>query len=165
MDPGCPGAGPDASTGPLGVSTVIRPAASRGPTTRPCSSPATPVKRATKGVAGAEQGWAAATAIVSTRTIRNCLRVGSDWVIATTGGPANAANLGILRCSSNSACIRGQADPAAFDRWQWFKPSGIVGGVTILGVDGSTLLLDAGGQELTFSLTSDRFAAATGALS
>lgn len=112
-----------------------------------------------------QQGSAAATAIVSTRTIRNCLRVGSDWVIATTGGPANAANLGILRCGSNSACIRGQADPASFDRWQWFRPSGIAGGVTILGVDGGTLLLDAGGQELTFSLTSDRFAAATGALS
>jgi hypothetical protein len=112
-----------------------------------------------------QQGSAAATAIVSTRTIRNCLQVGTDWVIATTGGPASAANLGILRCGGNSACIRGQADPAAFDRWQWFKPAGIAGGVTILGVDGSALLLDAGGHELTFSLTSDRFSAATGALS
>jgi hypothetical protein len=112
-----------------------------------------------------QQGSADATAIVSTRTIRNCLRVGSDWVIATTGGPADAANLGILMCGSNSVCMRGQADPAPFDRWQWFKPSGIVGGVTILGVDGSALLLDAGGHELTFSLTSERFAAATGALS
>jgi hypothetical protein len=112
-----------------------------------------------------QQGSAAATAIVSTRTIRNCLQVGTDWVIATTGGPADAANLGILQCGSNSACIRGQADPAAFDRWQWYKPAGIAGGVTILGVDGGTLLLDAGGHELTFSLSSKRFAAATGALS
>jgi hypothetical protein len=112
-----------------------------------------------------QQGSAAATAIVSTRTIRNCLEVGTDWVIATTGGPPGAANLGILRCGGNSSCIRGQADPAAFDRWQWFKPSGIAGGVTILGVDGGTLLLDAGGRELTFSLASERFAAATGALS
>jgi hypothetical protein len=110
-----------------------------------------------------QQGSAAATAIVSTRTIRNCLQVGTDWVIATTGGPANAANLGILQCGGSSGCSGGQADPGAFARWRWFQPSGVAGGVTILGVDGSTLLLDAGGHELTFSLTSDTFAAATGA--
>lgn len=91
------------------------------------------------------------------------MRVGTDWVIATTGGSAHAANLGILRCGSNSACIRGQADPASFDRWHWFQPAGIAGGITIFSADGGTLLLDAGGHELTFSLTTDSFAAATGA--
>jgi hypothetical protein len=112
-----------------------------------------------------QQGSAAATAIVSTRTIRNCLQVGTDWVIATTGGPPDAANLGILRCGSNSTCAGGEADPAAFDRWHWYQPAGISGGITIFSADGSTLLLDAGGHELTFSLTTDSFAAATGALS
>jgi hypothetical protein len=137
---------------------------SRAPSPASSSSAST---SASPGACGpwSQQGSAAATAVVSTRTIRNCLEVGTDWVIATTGGSSDAANLGILRCGGNSTCAGGQADPAAFARWHWFQPAGIAGGITIFSADGSTLLLDAGGHELTFSLTTDSFAAATGALS
>ncbi len=91
------------------------------------------------------------------------MQVGTDWVIATTGGPSSSANLGILECGSNSACSGGRANPGSYARWRWFQPSGIAGGVTVLGVNGATLMLDVGGHELNFSLATDTFAAAMGA--
>jgi len=115
-----------------------------------------------------EQGSAAATAIVSTRTIRNCMQVGDDWVIAAVGGSADSAGLGVLSCNGNAACLGGQADPTAFGSWQWFKPAGLGGDTTILDAAGSLLLVDVGGQELTFNLATDTtsgaatFATATG---
>jgi len=130
-------------------------AAPSGPTDTPCGS-------------WAEQGTAAATAIVSTRTIRNCLQVGDDWVIATVGGSADSAGIGVLSCHDNATCVQGQADPGAFGTWQWFKPGGFGGDATILDASGSLLLVDVAGHELTFSLATGTssgpatFAAATG---
>jgi hypothetical protein len=138
---------------PAAASAAQAPAAS-GASTNVCGS-------------WSQQGTAAATKIVSNRTIRDCAEVGTDWVITTVGGPAGSANLGVLRCGSNAACIAGRTDPSRFARWQWYQPGGIAGGVTLLGVSGSTLMIDAGGHELNFDLSgsmSDRtFAAAKGA--
>ena len=130
-------------------------AAPSGPTDTPCGT-------------WAEQGTAAATAIVSTRTIRNCMQVGDDWVIATVGGSADSASIGVLPCHGNATCLGGQADPGAFGAWQWFKPGGFGGGATILDASGSLLLVDVSGHELTFNLAADitsgaaTFATATG---
>lgn len=107
-----------------------------------------------------EQGTAAATAIVSNRTIRNCLQVGTDWVLTTVGGPTDSANVGVLQCGSNAACADGASNPAGYARWRWFQPAGISGGATILGASGTTLILDVGGDQLTFSLSNDTFSAA-----
>ena len=114
------------------------------------------------------QGSAAATAIVSTRTIRNCMQVGDNWVIATVGGTADSASIGVLSCHGNVTCLQGQADPSAFGTWRWFKPGGFGGDATILDASGSLLLVDVAGHELTFSLATGTssgpatFAAATG---
>lgn len=109
------------------------------------------------------QGSTTAAAIVSARgTIRNCQKVGTDWVIATTSGSASAGSLGILACGGDKACQDGRGNPGRFARWHWFQPSGLAGGATILGVNGTTLIVDVSGQELTFSLASDEFAAAAG---
>jgi hypothetical protein len=106
------------------------------------------------------QGSAAATAIVSARTIRNCLQVGDDWVIATVGGTADSASLGVLSCHGDATCLQGQADPSAFGTWQWFKPGGFGGDVTILDASGSLLLVDVIGHELTFNLATGTSSAA-----
>jgi hypothetical protein len=129
------------------------------------AAPASSASGVTANVCGSwsQQGTAAAKAIVSNRTIRDCLEVGTDWVITTVGGPAGSANLGVLRCGSNAACIAGKANPGTFARWHWYQPAGISGGVTVLGVNGSTLMLDAGGHELNFALSGTTFAAAKGA--
>jgi hypothetical protein len=127
-----------------------------GPTDTPCGT-------------WAEQGTAAATAIVSNRTIRNCMRVGDDWVIATVGGTAGPASIGVLSCHGNPTCRQGQANPSTLSMWKWYKPAGFGGDATILDAAGSLLLLDVSGQELTFDLVTATFsgaatfAAATGA--
>jgi len=114
------------------------------------------------------QGSAAATAIVSNRTIRNCMQVGDDWVIATVGGTAGSASIGVLSCNGNATCLQGQADPSAFGTWQWFEPGGFGGDATILDASGSLLLVDVSGHELTFDLATGTtsgaaaFATATG---
>jgi hypothetical protein len=104
-----------------------------------------------------EQGSAAATAVVSNRTIRDCVLVGTDWVMTTVGGAAGSANVGVLRCGSNASCAAGVRNPAAYARWQWFQPAGVTGGATILDINGTTLILDVGGQQMSFSLANDRF--------
>jgi hypothetical protein len=111
--------------------------------------------------AWSEAGSAAATAVVSTRTIRDCVLVGTDWVLTTVGGPAGSANVGVLRCGSNASCAAGVRNPAAYAHWHWFQPAGVAGGATILGIDAATLILDVGGQQLSFSLVNDRFSAET----
>jgi hypothetical protein len=104
-----------------------------------------------------EQGSAAATAVVSSRVIRNCVRVGTDWVLTTVGGAAGSASVAVLRCGSNASCTAGVRNPAAYAHWQWFQPAGVSGGAAILGIDGTTLILDVGGQQMTFNLANDRF--------
>jgi hypothetical protein len=108
-----------------------------------------------------EQGSAAAAAVVSDRTIRDCVLVGTDWVLTTVGGAAGSANVGVLRCGSNASCAAGVRNPAAFGSWQWFQPAGVTGGATILSINGTTLILDVGGQQMNFSLANDRFSAET----
>jgi len=108
-----------------------------------------------------EQGSAAATAVVSNRIIRDCVRVGTDWVLTTVGGAAGSADVAVLRCGGNAACAAGVRNPAAYAHWQWFQPAGVTGGATILGVNGTTLILDVGGQQMSFSLANDRFSAET----
>ena len=126
-----------------------------GPTDTPCGN-------------WSVQGSAAATAIVSNRTIRNCLQVGNDWVIATVGGTADSASIGVLSCQGNATCLQGQADPSLFGTWQWFKPGGFGGDATILDAAGSLLLVDVSSHELTFDLATGTssgaatFATATG---
>jgi len=118
-----------------------------GPTDTPCGT-------------WAEQGTAAATAIVSNRTIRNCLQVGDDWIIATVGGTADSASIGVLSCHGDATCRRGQASPSAFGTWTWYKPAGSGGDATILDAAGSLLLVDVSGHELTFNLATDAFSGA-----
>jgi len=114
------------------------------------------------------EGSAAATAIVSARTIRNCLQVGDNWVIAAVGGTADSAGLGVLACNGNATCLGGQTDPSTFGTWQWFKPGGFGGDVVVLDATGSLLLVDVGGHELTFNVATGTssgaatFATATG---
>jgi hypothetical protein len=108
-----------------------------------------------------EEGSAAATAVASNRTIRNCVLVGTDWVLTTVDGAPGSANLGVLRCGSNVSCASGGRNPAAYAHWQWFQPAGVTGGVTILAIDGTTLILDVGGQQMSFSLANDHFSAET----
>lgn len=108
-----------------------------------------------------QQGSAAATAVVSNRTIRDCVLVGTDWVMTTVGGAAGSANVGVLRCLSNASCAAGVRNPAAYAHWQWFQPAGVTGGATILDINGTTLILDVGGQQMSFSLANDRFSAET----
>lgn len=108
-----------------------------------------------------QQGSAAATAVVSNRTIRDCVLVGTDWVMTTVGGAAGSANVGVLRCGSSASCAAGVRNPAAYAHWQWFQPAGVTGGATILDINGTTLILDVGGQQMSFSLTNDRFSAET----
>lgn len=104
-----------------------------------------------------QPGSAAATAVVSNRTIRDCVLVGTDWVLTTVGGAAGSANVAVLRCGGNAACAAGVRDPAAYAHWHWFQPAGVTGGATILAVNGSTLILDVGGQQMGFNLANDRF--------
>jgi hypothetical protein len=108
-----------------------------------------------------QQGSAAANAVVSNRTIRDCVLVGTDWVLTTVGGAAGSASVAVLRCGSNATCAAGVRNPAAYARWQWFQPAGVSGGATILGVNGPTLILDVGGQQMSFNLANDRFSAET----
>jgi hypothetical protein len=107
------------------------------------------------------QGSAAATAVVGNRTIRDCAGVGTDWVLATVGGAAGSANVAVLRCGGSASCAAGVRNPAAYAHWQWFQPAGVTGGATILAINGTTLILDVGGHQLSFSLTNDRFSAET----
>jgi len=111
--------------------------------------------------AWSQQGSAAATAAVSDRTIRDCVLVGTDWVLTTVGGAAGSANVGVLRCGGNASCAAGVRNPAAYARWQWFQPAGITGGATILAINGTALILDVGGQQLSFNLANGRFSAET----
>ena len=108
-----------------------------------------------------ENGTAAATAVVSDRTIRDCVLVGTDWVMTTVGGPTGSANVGVLRCGGNASCAAGVRDPAGYARWQWFQPAGVTGGATILAINGTTLILDVGGQQISFNPGNDHFATET----
>ena len=87
--------------------------------------------------------------------------VATDWVMTTVGGAAGSANVGVLRCGSNASCAAGVRNPAAYAHWQWFQPAGVTGGATILDINGTTLILDVGGQQMSFSLANDRFSAET----
>jgi hypothetical protein len=122
-------------------------AAPSGPTDTPCGN-------------WSVQGSAAATAIVSNRTIRNCLQVGDDWIVAAVGGTADSAGIGVLSCHGDATCLHGQADPSAFGTWQWFKPGGFGGDATVLDASGSLLLVDVSGHELTFDLATGTSSAA-----
>jgi len=104
-----------------------------------------------------QQGSAAATAVVSGRTIRDCVLVGTDWVLTTVGGAAGSASVAVLRCGGNAACAAGVRNPATYAHWHWFQPAGVTGGATILAVNGTTLILDVGGQQMNFNIANDRF--------
>jgi hypothetical protein len=108
-----------------------------------------------------EQGSAAATAVVSSRVIRNCVRVGTDWVLTTVGGAAGSANVGVLRCGGNASCTTGVRNPAAYAHWRWFQPAGVTGGAAILAINGTTLILDVGGRQMSFNPGNDQFTAET----
>jgi hypothetical protein len=140
-------AGNDARAGAANNPAASRPAAAT-PSLKSCGT-------------WSEPGSAAATAVVSNRTIRNCVRVGTNWVLTTVGGAVGSANVGVLRCGGNASCAEGVRNPAAYAHWQWFQPAGVTGGATILGINGMTLILDVGGQQLSFSLANDRFSPET----
>jgi hypothetical protein len=108
-----------------------------------------------------EQGSAAANAAVSSRTIRNCLGIGTDWVLTTVGGPTGSANVGVLQCGSNAACAEGATNPAGYAHWHWFQPAGVSGGATILTVNGTTLILDIGGSQMSFNISNEHFSTET----
>jgi hypothetical protein len=145
-----------ALTGAWSAGNAARAGAANNPAANRAAS-ATPSPRSCG--TWSEQGSAAAAAVVSNRTIRDCVLVGTDWVLTTVGGPAGSANIGVLRCGSNAPCAAGVRNPAAYAHWQWFQPAGVTGGATILAVNGMTLILDVGGQQMSFNPTNDRFSA------
>jgi hypothetical protein len=88
--------------------------------------------------------------------IRNCMRFGGTWVIATSGGRSVPGAIGVLSCDARTACLDGWNNPG-IGRMRWLKPAGLSGGSTVLGVDGRNLIIDYAGHQLMFNLVSDQF--------
>lgn len=90
--------------------------------------------------------------------IRNCLAVDSirsRWIVTTLGTANSHGVIGVYRCTSEQ-CRDGRVDhPIA--GWT-FYPAPYSGGVSVLSVQSSTLLVvDNGGHQLTFDLDTGLF--------
>ncbi len=90
--------------------------------------------------------------------IRNCVRVGSTWVIVTSGGPRAVGAIGVLSCGNSVSCLDGWHNPGV-GRMRWLHPKGLVGGATLLQVSGSKLILDYDGRQVVFNVATHQFAA------
>jgi hypothetical protein len=95
--------------------------------------------------------------------IKNCLEVGTTWVLLTVGGPAGASHIGVLhRATSDTECTSG-TNPLADNGFQWIGdpyPASSPGyaAASLLTQTGSALLIDLNGHQLTFNPTTGTFA-------
>lgn len=84
--------------------------------------------------------------------IRNCFPVGQDWIITTLGAGSSDGVIAEYSCGSDLACWNGQ-NPHPLAGWTIYRaPS--PGGITLLAVlTAPEILVDVGGQEFTFNVT------------
>lgn len=102
-------------------------------------------------------GTAAAAIQSAHGEIRNCLRVGASWVIATLGGFGKTGVIAIYRCA-NAACLDGQT-AHGYAGWK-FIHSPRSGGAIVLGLDPrykDTLIIDDAGTQLDFNVDTGAF--------
>lgn len=106
--------------------------------------------------------WSAATSPTGARftasygEIRNCLRVGNDWLLTTLGTTSSRGVIAVYRCG-DAACLQPDADHP-FDDWR-ITPAPGPGGVTLLGVDpdGRHVRVSNSGRQMLFDLDSLTF--------
>lgn len=87
-------------------------------------------------------------------SFEGCLKVGSDWVILTSHSNS-PGEVGVLPCHGNSVCLDGtQPHDLASFRWE-SVPVGI--SLSVLGQDGSRILLAVGTGDLVFDVARNSF--------
>jgi len=89
--------------------------------------------------------------------IRNEYRVGNTWLLTTLGNKQDPSGvIGLYVCSpTDSAALNGQ-EPLSLSGWKFYK-SPFPGGVTLLEINGNTLIIDNGGHQITFDITTKSF--------
>jgi len=88
--------------------------------------------------------------------IRNEYRVGNTWILTTLGNKDSRGVIGLYSCSpTDSAALNGQ-EPLSLSAWKFYKPP-FPGGVTLLEIHGNTLIIDDGGHQITFDITTKSF--------
>lgn len=107
--------------------------------------------------------WSAATAptgraiAAAHGPVRACMKVGTDWVIATVNTPSPPGAIGVRRCGTNPTCLDGRNDPGP-NAFTWYTPPGLPSSaITILGRSGSHLIVDAAGHQLLFDPATGSF--------
>lgn len=101
-------------------------------------------------------GTAAAIIQAEFGEVRNCLKIGTTWVLTTLGGGSRAEGaIAMYRCST-PACLNGQTEHGARG---WHVIHSPYGGGTVLTVDqpAHTLLLDAGGHQISLNVDTGVF--------
>ena len=91
--------------------------------------------------------------------LRDCGRIGTTWVIDTSGTPGvKSGVIAVYPCAAtDQTCLNGQNDhPLA--GWHFIKPP-YPDGVTLLGVDATKtrLIIDVGGHQIFFDLSTWAF--------
>ena len=87
---------------------------------------------------------------------RNEYRVGNTWILTTLGNKDSSGVIGLYSCSpTDSAALNGQV-PLSLSGWKFYKPP-FPGGVTLLDINGNTLIIDNGGHQITFDITTKSF--------
>ncbi|QQE80003.1 hypothetical protein [Alicyclobacillus sp. SO9] len=88
--------------------------------------------------------------------VRNEFLLGNEWVVTTLGNQNSRGVIGIYNCSpKDTACLSGQKHlPLA--AWKFYKPP-FAGGVTLLLKRRDTLIVDNGGHQITFSISTHQW--------
>ena len=81
---------------------------------------------------------------------------GDPWLLTTIGNQYSRGVIGLYSSSpTDAACLNGQK-PLSLVGWSFYKQP-FPGGVTLLQIKGHSLIIDNGGHQITFDLSTRRF--------
>lgn len=88
--------------------------------------------------------------------VRSCVRVGQGWIITTLGAGSANGVIAEYSCGNDIACRNGQ-NPHPLTGWVIYTAPG-PGGITLLAIlNAQEILVDVGGQEFTFNVTTHQW--------